>query len=59
VALRSIEARFGVGMPIILSELTSEQRGDPRNEDVYMMMMFNVNYKFGSTKGAPRFFSIF
>jgi hypothetical protein len=39
--------------------LAGEQRGDPRHKDVYMMMMFNVNYKFGSTKGAPRFFSIF
>jgi hypothetical protein len=59
VALRCMEARFGVGMPIILSELAGEQRGDPRHKDVYMMMMFNVNYKFGSTKGAPRFFSTF
>ena len=32
---------------------------NPRHNNVYMMMMFNVNYKFGSTKGAPRFFSIF
>ncbi len=32
---------------------------NPRNNDVYMMMLFNVNYKFGSTKGAPRFFSTF
>lgn len=39
--------------------LAGEQRGDPRNKDVYMMMMFNVNYKFGSTKGPTRFFSTF
>ena len=59
VALRTMEARFGVGMSNILSELAGEQHGDPRNKDVCTMMMFNVNYKFGSTKGAPRFFSTF
>ena len=36
-----------------------EQRGDPRHKDVYMMMMFNVNYKFGKGISKPSLFSPF
>lgn len=35
-----------------------EQRGDPRHKDVYMMLLFNVNYKLTDSRGRlPKFFS--
>ncbi len=35
-----------------------EQRGDPRDKDVYMMLLFNVNYKLTDSRGRlPKFFS--
>lgn len=35
-----------------------EQRGDPRYNDVYMTMLFNINYKLTDQRGRlPKFFS--
>jgi hypothetical protein len=35
-----------------------EQRGDPRFNDVYMMMLFNINYKLTNERGRmPKFFT--
>ena len=47
-SLGTVNGQTGVG----------EQRGDPRDKDVYMMLLFNVNYKLTDSRGRlPKFFS--